>query len=155
MFSGTYNAIAGKVKKGHTEIGEVSGTWNQSMSYKSKETGKTEILFDVAADGKNMPKKLVAPESEQELNESRRLWTKLTAAIRKGDMEAATQSKAAVEDAQRESAKRREEAGEAFVPRYFELRDGLWQAKFQLPENTEEQIAAVQNWIWPEGSARP
>lgn len=36
MFSGTYNAVAGKVKKGTTEIGEVSGTWNQSMSYKSK-----------------------------------------------------------------------------------------------------------------------
>jgi len=36
MFSGTYNAIAGKVKKGHNEIGEVTGTWNQSMSYKSK-----------------------------------------------------------------------------------------------------------------------
>jgi Oxysterol-binding protein len=102
-----------------------------------------------------MPTKLVVPESEQEPNESRRcaiiitvvntlsgsarltilyscrLWSKLTAAIRKNDMEAATQSKAAVEDAQREATKRREESGEVWVPRYFELRDGLWQAKFQ------------------------
>jgi len=46
-------------------------------------------------------------------------------------MEAATQSKAAVEDAQREATKRREESGEVWVPGYFELRDGLWQAKFQ------------------------
>lgn len=36
MFSGTYNAIGGKVRKGSTEIGEVSGLWNQSMMYKSK-----------------------------------------------------------------------------------------------------------------------
>ena len=103
-----------------------------------------------------MPTKLVVPESEQEPNESRRcaiiitvgntlsgsagltilyscrLWSKLTAAIRKNDMEAATQSKAAVEDAQREAVKQREESGEVWVPRYFELRDGLWQAKFQL-----------------------
>lgn len=36
MFSGTYNAIGGKVRKGSTDIGEVSGLWNQSMMYKSK-----------------------------------------------------------------------------------------------------------------------
>lgn len=36
MFSGTYNGLGGKVKKGSTELGEVSGTWSQSMSYKTK-----------------------------------------------------------------------------------------------------------------------
>lgn len=47
-------------------------------------------------------------------------------------MEAATESKAAVEDAQREDAKRREETGEKYVPRFFEQgRDGLWIAKIK------------------------
>lgn len=46
-------------------------------------------------------------------------------------MEAATESKAAVEDAQREDAKKREESGEKYVSRYFEFRDGLWHARFQ------------------------
>jgi len=27
--------------------------------------------------------------------------------------------------------------------------------RYRLPETTEEQITAVQEWIWPEGSARP
>ncbi|KAF8323438.1 Oxysterol-binding protein [Clavulina sp. PMI_390] len=155
MFSGTYNAIAGKVKKGSSDVGELSGTWNESMSYKSKATHESEILFDVSTDGKNMPKKLVSPESEQEPNESRRLWSKLTNAIRNKNMDAATESKAEVEDAQREDAKKREESGQKHVPRFFELRDGLWHATIELPQGTEEQITAVQTWIWPEGSARP
>ena len=58
-----------------------------------------------------------------------RLWSKLTAAIAAKDMEAATESKAAVEDAQRDVAKQRDESGEKHVPRFFELRDGLWLAK--------------------------
>ncbi len=45
-------------------------------------------------------------------------------------MDAATEAKTAVEDAQRELAKRREERNEGFVPRFFELKDGLWKAKF-------------------------
>lgn len=60
-----------------------------------------------------------------------RLWSKLTAAIANKDMDAATESKAAVEDAQREDAKKREESGEKYVSRYFELRDGLWHARFE------------------------
>lgn len=46
-------------------------------------------------------------------------------------MEVATESKAGVEDAQREDAKKREESGAKFVARYFELRNGLWHAKLQ------------------------
>lgn len=60
-----------------------------------------------------------------------RLWSKLTAAIAKKDMEAATEAKATVEDAQRDDTKKRDESNEKFVPRYFELRDGLWHAKFR------------------------
>lgn len=112
-------------------------------------------------------------------------------------MDAATESKAAVEDAQREDVKKREENSTPYVPRFFELRDGLWHAKLQyvffwfllfvswlytrtwqlafrchsrlsgilthvrlftpnrLPSGTDEQIAAVQEWIWPTGTARP
>ena len=35
MFSGTYNAVSGKVKKhDNTEVGEVGGTWSQSMYFR-------------------------------------------------------------------------------------------------------------------------
>lgn len=35
FFSGTYNAIAGRVKRGLTELGEVSGKWSALMELKT------------------------------------------------------------------------------------------------------------------------
>jgi hypothetical protein len=35
FFSGTYNAIAGRVKHGPTELGEVSGKWSALMEFKT------------------------------------------------------------------------------------------------------------------------
>jgi hypothetical protein len=58
-----------------------------------------------------------------------RLWRRLTQAIQDKDMEAATEAKSAVEDAQREVRRKREEAGEAHQPRFFHLRDGRWLPK--------------------------
>ncbi len=34
FFSGTYNAIAGRVRKSSTDIGEVSGRWSHVMEFK-------------------------------------------------------------------------------------------------------------------------
>jgi hypothetical protein len=44
-------------------------------------------------------------------------------------MEAATDAKSAVEDAQREMRRKREEAGESYEPRFFVHRDGRWMPK--------------------------
>jgi hypothetical protein len=52
---------------------------------------------------------------------SRRLWTKVTDAIKAKDMKAATDSKVDIEEAQRERTAKREEAGETWSPRYFRL----------------------------------
>jgi len=35
FFSGTYNAIAGRVKHGSTELGEVNGKWSALMEFKT------------------------------------------------------------------------------------------------------------------------
>jgi len=147
FFSGTYNAISGKVRRGHHDTGEVNGRWSHSMDFKSSK-GEKRVLFDAAKDGKNVFPKTVAPEEEQEPNESRRLWTKLTAAINAKDMDAATEAKSAVEEAQRDHRRTREEKGEQHVPRFFELRNGQWLPKFTAPEDPDECIAAVQKWIW-------
>ena len=66
------------------------------------------MLFDVHKDGSKMAPKWVAPESEQDEYESRRLWLDLTKAIANKDMEAATTAKSAVENAQRELRTKRE-----------------------------------------------
>jgi hypothetical protein len=95
------------------------------------------------------------------------LWADLTRAILAKDMEAATDAKTTVEDAQRELRRKREEGGEKFVPRFFELRDGRWVPKLEyeglfwpygfladefptvrVPDNPQEAVSAVQEWIW-------
>ena len=90
FFSGTYNALAGKITGQKGEIGEISGKWSDQMyiqrgkvrrSYPihyceqytdqldASQSGK-ELLFD--ADKATAVPKEVAPEAEQEENESRR-----------------------------------------------------------------------------------
>lgn len=69
-FTGTYNAIAGKVTNSGKSIGEISGKWNESMEYKNTKTGDTEVLFD--AKSAKTVQKIVRPEEEQDEFESRR-----------------------------------------------------------------------------------
>jgi len=149
FFSGNYNSLAGKIRSRTTEVGEIGGRWSHVMDFKFTKTGARRVLFDVAKDGDKLAAKHVVPEEEQEPNESRRLWKGLTEAIAAKDMDAATEAKTLVEEAQREVRKKRDESGEKHVPRFFELRDGLWVPKFSIQqEPTKEAVEAVQKWIW-------
>jgi hypothetical protein len=42
FFSGTYNAITGRVRKNSTDIGEVSGRWSHVMEFKH---ARVRLLF--------------------------------------------------------------------------------------------------------------
>jgi hypothetical protein len=80
-------------------------------------------------------------------------------------MEAATDAKTAVEDAQRDMRRKRDESGEKHVPRFFEQRDARWVPKLMyayqqtyanctdqsssVPNDPQEAVTAVQQWIWP------
>lgn len=69
-FTGTYNAIAGKVTRAGKSIGELSGKWNEVMEFKSAKSGEHEVLFD--AHKANTAQKTVRPEEEQDEFESGR-----------------------------------------------------------------------------------
>ncbi|KAL0945543.1 hypothetical protein HGRIS_014705 [Hohenbuehelia grisea] len=155
FFSGTYNAIAGRVRKGQTDIGEISGKWSHVMDFKDSRTNQKRVLFDAVKDGQNVSPKWVAPDDEQEPNESRRLWRNLTQAINAKDMEAATDAKSAVEDAQREERRKREEKGDTHVPRFFELKDGRWTPRLSIPEDPTVAVKAVEEWIWAPAPGSP
>ncbi|KAF4622863.1 hypothetical protein D9613_001590 [Agrocybe pediades] len=152
FFSGTYNALAGKVRKNSTEIGEVSGRWSHVMEIKNAKTGTKRVLFDAMKDGQNVSPKWVPPEEEQEPNESRRLWSALTDAIAHKDMEQATIAKTQVEDAQREQRKQREESGSEHVPKFFHKVNGRWEPKLVVPKDPVEATRVVQEWIFPSSS---
>jgi hypothetical protein len=63
-----------------------------------------------------------------------RLWAKLTEAIKHDDMHGATAAKSAVEDVQREKARKREAAGQGIPePRFFRHVAGdRWMPKLDL-----------------------
>ncbi|CDO74787.1 hypothetical protein BN946_scf185001.g35 [Trametes cinnabarina] len=145
-FSGTYNAIQGRIRRGNTETGEIYGKWSAVMEYKNSKASLTPECV------KNIAPKWVAPEEEQEPNESRRLWSKLTKAILAKDMDAATEAKTAVEESQREQRRRMEERGEVHVPRFFQERNGRWEPKIQfvlIRLLFPEAIKVVEKFIWP------
>ncbi|EIW67303.1 hypothetical protein TREMEDRAFT_40458 [Tremella mesenterica DSM 1558] len=154
--SGGYNVINGRVKgPGKTDVGEVTGHWHSTIEYGDKGAGKKQVMFD-SASAKIAPK-AVLPESEQEEYESRRLWAKLTTAINSADMYGATAAKTAVEDKQRELAKKREVAGESLPPsRFFTHVEGdKWMPKIgvdTLPKDPIEMEEAVRKWIFGDHS---
>ncbi|ORY88999.1 hypothetical protein BCR35DRAFT_190219 [Leucosporidium creatinivorum] len=127
FFSGTYNAIAGKIKGPKGDVGDISGSWSDQMDITKKGKGK-EVFFD--AHETVITHKVVSPEEQQAPNESRRLWSGVTAAIKKNNLDAATESKSTIEDAQRNDVREREEKGESWAPRFFELKGGEWRPKF-------------------------
>lgn len=88
-----------------------------------------DTFFDAKA-AKIHPK-IVSSEELQEENESRRLWSKLTAALKVNNQDLATEEKSKVEDAQRAKSKDRESKGEAHVPRYFEAEGEGWVPKLK------------------------
>jgi len=146
-FSGTYNAIAGRVRKGATEVGEISGKWSHQMYYTDLQTGQRRELFD--ADRASIMPKVCLPEDKQEKNESRRLWSQLTEAIKNKDMEAATVAKTAVENEQREETRRRDSLGVSYEPRFFKPQaDGRWVPKVHIPHDPNEAEKCVKEWIW-------
>ena len=128
FFSGSYNAIAGKVKGPNGDLGELSGKWSDQIYITRPKSHEKELLFD--AHKAVAVKKIVAPESEQSEFESHRLWSKVTEAIKTNDQDAAQEHKAAIEERQREIAKMREDSGEAFKPKYFAVQDGEYRSLF-------------------------
>lgn len=117
-FTGTYNAIGGRVTHSGKHIGDISGKWSDEMDYKKSKTHETREMFN-ARKSSAPAQKTIAPESEQDEFESRRLWSKVTEGIKEKNLDKATDAKSAIEDAQRSRQKEREERGEAFKPRFF------------------------------------
>ncbi|ORY95674.1 hypothetical protein BCR43DRAFT_440738 [Syncephalastrum racemosum] len=115
FFSGQYNVVSGKIKRG--VLREISGKWSHEIFIKAPKSKKKESFFDART--ADIHKLIVEPESKQAKNESRRLWTRVTQALQRQDMDTATDEKTAIEDAQREERRVRNERGETFESRFF------------------------------------
>jgi hypothetical protein len=108
-----------------------------------QQTSQKQTLFD--AHSASVTPKIVAPESEQEPNESRRLWSGLTTAIRNQDMEGATEAKNAVEERQRERARER---GDENVPlRYFRQAGDKYVPLCGVTEYVSSSFCRLPGWL--------
>ncbi|XP_052755654.1 oxysterol-binding protein-related protein 9 isoform X1 [Galleria mellonella] len=110
----TCEVYAGSDKKAYYTA---QGEWNSRMDGRWTESGRSEVVFEVAS--MKPRRKRVAPVSRQAAHESRRVWRHVTAALRAADTDAATAAKRAVEQAQRDAAKRRDAAAEKWATQLF------------------------------------
>ncbi|KAI9143827.1 hypothetical protein BKA69DRAFT_1059245 [Paraphysoderma sedebokerense] len=155
-FSGTYNAIGGKIKRMSTNeiLYELSGKWTDILYIKKvqkKNADPNPQEFFNALTARIHPK-VVLPEDKQEVYESRRLWSKVTASILNRNLNAATDEKTKIEDDQRRKARAREAEGEEWDPRFFEVisvEDEAYRFRLHdLPKDTVEQAKRLKEFIF-------
>ena len=75
-----------------------------------------------------------------------RLWAKVTEGIKEKNLDKATESKTAIEDAQRQRVKEREEKGETWTPKYFVQKgDKFYPNVDVLPD--EMQVEVIKKYF--------
>ncbi|XP_074104277.1 oxysterol-binding protein-related protein 9 isoform X3 [Cotesia typhae] len=102
----------------------INGDWSGIMEAKYSD-GQTELFADVTT----IPvvKKMVKPISEQNDNESRKVWREVTVGLKINDMDKATAAKCYIEQKQRDEAKLRKESNLLWETKFFkEMKDGGW-----------------------------
>ncbi|KAG0005399.1 hypothetical protein BGZ79_005024 [Entomortierella chlamydospora] len=149
FFTGSYNIIHGKIKRESAgeHLYDISGKWSDEIYIKKHNAKEKDVLFDVKAS--RIHPKIVAPEEQQEPIESRRLWSKLTAALKVNDQDVATQEKNKVEDEQRAKSKSREDQGLPHVPRFFEPKEEGFDIKLKnISPDAQEAKKQIADFIF-------
>ena len=120
FFTGTYNAISVKVKS--ISLGEtlykLTGKWSDKIFIQNIAKGTEKELF-LDTNILESSSKIVSPNDEQDLSESRKLWEKVTKAMLSRNLDLATQEKSVIEDEQRHLAKLRDDDGLEWRPKFF------------------------------------
>jgi hypothetical protein len=104
FLTGGTNKLQGSITKDGEELYTVEGVINKRVEVTDKRTKEIRVLYDVEEGLKRSPK-YIAPLAEQECNESRRNWHKLTVALKKKDFSDAQLQKHLIEE--RERARRK------------------------------------------------
>ncbi|GAB6026568.1 hypothetical protein CHUAL_012984 [Chamberlinius hualienensis] len=121
----------------------VTGEWNGVMTGKWTD-GRSEVFVDTTRI--SVIKKKVCPVSEQEPNESRRLWKDVTVGLKYRYIEQATKAKYQLEQRQRMEALERKEKGVAWETKIFnEAGDGwIYNNPLQKRLNSNQDQKIVQ-----------
>ncbi|XP_050987890.1 oxysterol-binding protein-related protein 10 isoform X1 [Labeo rohita] len=134
FYGGKVHRVMAEVKHNPTGtiVCKAQGEWNGTLEF-TYSSGETKVI-----DTSKLPviKKKIRPLEKQGQYESRRLWQHVTAALKAGDIDAATEHKHQLEEKQRREGKQRTASSTSWKPKYF-IKEGdgwvyhnpLWKTK--------------------------
>uniref|UniRef100_A0A3B4X9Y8 Oxysterol-binding protein n=1 Tax=Seriola lalandi dorsalis TaxID=1841481 RepID=A0A3B4X9Y8_SERLL len=134
FYGGKVHRVTAEVKHTHTGniVCKAQGEWNGVLEF-TYNNGENKVI-----DTSRLPviKKKIRPLEKQDQYESRRLWQHVTASLKSGNMDAATEHKHRLEERQRSEGKQRAAARVPWKPKYF-MKEGegwvyhnpLWKAQ--------------------------
>eukprot|EP01098_Paradermamoeba_levis_P000261 TRINITY_DN10268_c0_g1_i1.p1 TRINITY_DN10268_c0_g1~~TRINITY_DN10268_c0_g1_i1.p1 ORF type:complete len:174 (-),score=43.94 TRINITY_DN10268_c0_g1_i1:155-676(-) len=126
MIGGEYNIIEGKIKDKKGVISRISGKWDSTIFLKHLEGNHlklqptSKMVFWEPKEAPPQVPKIVDPIEEQNEFESRRLWSRVSNAIRANNQNEATEAKFLLEEGQRERQKNR---GGEWVSTFFRKKE--------------------------------
>ncbi|KAI9681978.1 MAG: Oxysterol binding protein [Caeruleum heppii] len=126
----------------------IEGQWTDAFTVKDAKT-KSQVDNHNAKTAPTTPL-TVAPQDQQDALESRRAWSKVAAAISKGDMDTTGVEKSKIENQQRELRKQEQSEGKEWQRRYFsrvEKDDVFETLAAKIGERSEpEKTGGVWRW---------
>lgn len=135
-------------------ICKVEGQWT-GKSVLTTYGSKSSVPFLDVTEGPR-PTMHIKPIEEQDEWESRRIWQKVSDAIREGDVNKAGEEKTKIENKQRAEKKARDEANEQWYPRYFTWveNDPVYSALEQMAnkviKSKHNDVSPGSSWLYKE-----
>ncbi|XP_007251883.3 oxysterol-binding protein-related protein 10 isoform X1 [Astyanax mexicanus] len=117
FYGGKVHRVTAEVKHNPTNtiVCKAQGEWNGTLEF-TYSSGESKVI-----DTSKLPviKKKIRPLEKQSQYESRRLWQHVTAALKTGDIDTATEHKHQLEERQRSEGKQRAATSTPWKPKYF------------------------------------
>ncbi|MBN3325925.1 GADL1 decarboxylase, partial [Atractosteus spatula] len=117
FYGGKVHRVTAEVKHNPTNtiVCKAQGEWNGTLEF-TYSSGETKVI-----DTTKLPatRKRIRPVEKQGPFESRRLWQHVTAALKEGNIDAATEHKHHLEERQRTEERQRASSSTPWKPKYF------------------------------------
>lgn len=126
FYGGKLHRVTGEVKNTSSGkvICKVNGEWNGQIELNF--TSHQEEPKVINTEALQVCRKRVCPQSKQDEFESRRLWHRVTHALKSDDIDSATSAKHELEERQRKEARERKETGVEWKTKLFHRHGDGW-----------------------------
>ncbi|CAM4640158.1 unnamed protein product [Leuciscus chuanchicus] len=124
FYGGKVHRVSAEVKQNSsgTVVCKAQGEWNGTLEF-TYSSGETKVI-----DTNKLPviRKMIRPVEKQGRRESRRLWSHVTAALKEGNIDLATEHKHRLEESQRSDERQRDTNNMPWKPKYFSKEGDGW-----------------------------